>query len=165
MTPSSIPTTSHRTTLSHSVKTFLHSHPKLYLGGDEDFHNERRHHLEVFGFYNLPDDKQPPVGKVEFTATRGPHGTIPLRLFYPSSSIGKSADGQAGEYRPALIYFHGGGYTVGSVDEFENGLRILAVEADMIVRAPVSCGSISLSSTTKTRARMLLQSPLRRHNW
>lgn len=25
-----------------------------------------------------------------------------------------------------LIYFHGGGYTVGSVDEFENGLRNLA---------------------------------------
>ena len=26
----------------------------------------------------------------------------------------------------ALIYFHDGGYTVGSVDEFENGLRLLA---------------------------------------
>jgi acetyl esterase/lipase len=28
----------------------------------------------------------------------------------------------------ALIYFHGGGYSVGSVEEFENGLRIVAEE-------------------------------------
>lgn len=28
-----------------------------------------------------------------------------------------------------MIYFHGGGYTVGTVDEFENGLRIVAEES------------------------------------
>ncbi|KAJ5783331.1 uncharacterized protein N7518_009008 [Penicillium psychrosexuale] len=33
----------------------------------------------------------------------------------------------------ALVYMHGGGYTVGSVDEFENGLRILAEESGVIV--------------------------------
>jgi acetyl esterase/lipase len=28
-----------------------------------------------------------------------------------------------------LIYFHGGGYTVGSVDEFENALRLVAEQS------------------------------------
>ncbi|PCD23595.1 hypothetical protein AU210_015112 [Fusarium oxysporum f. sp. radicis-cucumerinum] len=33
----------------------------------------------------------------------------------------------------ALIYFHGGGYTVGSVDEFENDLRIVAEESGAVI--------------------------------
>ncbi|OTA55098.1 hypothetical protein K449DRAFT_438928 [Hypoxylon sp. EC38] len=33
---------------------------------------------------------------------------------------------------PALTYFHGGGYTVGSVDEFENELRFMCEVAGMI---------------------------------
>jgi acetyl esterase/lipase len=51
---------------------------------------------------------------VEFTAIRGPHGTIPIRVFYPKSGEEKRKAGDAA----ALIYFHGGGYTVGTVDEF-----------------------------------------------
>ncbi|KAI1385767.1 Alpha/Beta hydrolase protein [Hypoxylon trugodes] len=116
-----------RTTLSSSVKSFLERHPDLHLGGNEDFHIERRHHLDVFGFHNLPKDKQAPIGRVHFDGVRGRHGTIPVRLFYPRSSTSISDKGL-----PALIYFHGGGYTVGSVDEFENGLRLLAEAADMI---------------------------------
>ena len=34
-----------------------------------------------------------------------------------------------------LIYFHGGGYTVGSIDEFENGLRLLAEVSSLRVYA------------------------------
>lgn len=33
----------------------------------------------------------------------------------------------------ALIYFHGGRYTVGSVDEFENDLRIVAEESGAVI--------------------------------
>ena len=33
----------------------------------------------------------------------------------------------------ALVYMHGVVYTVGSVDEFENGLRILVDESDVVV--------------------------------
>jgi len=33
-----------------------------------------------------------------------------------------------------LIYFHGGGHTIGSVDEFENGLRLPAEESACQVR-------------------------------
>jgi acetyl esterase/lipase len=43
-------------------------------------------------------------------------------VLYPKSGEERRKYGDAG----ALIYFHGGGYTVGTVDEFENGLRIVA---------------------------------------
>ncbi|KAJ2989950.1 hypothetical protein NUW58_g3201 [Xylaria curta] len=122
-----IPTTETRTTLSPSVKSFLAENRTLHLGGNDDFHAERRHHLEIFGFHALPAEKQAPIGNVHFHVVRGRHGSIPMRLFYP-----KSYKEGSGTNLPALIYFHGGGYTVGSVDEFENGLRLLAEGANVI---------------------------------
>ncbi|TVY78101.1 Carboxylesterase NlhH [Lachnellula suecica] len=122
---SSIPKTGSRSTLASSISTFLKDNPALHLGGDVDFHQERRHHLEVFGFHALPQDKQAPIGKVEFEGVRGPHGSIPIRLFYPKSFDEKKKNA-------ALVYMHGGGYTVGSVDEFENGLRLLAEAAGVV---------------------------------
>ncbi|OTB02001.1 hypothetical protein M426DRAFT_265333 [Hypoxylon sp. CI-4A] len=97
----------------------------LRLGGHENFHTERRRHLEVFGLHNLPEEKQAAIGRVHFDGVRGRHGTTAVRLFYPRSFDSSSK-------LPALIYFHGGGYTVGSVDEFENGLRLLTEAADII---------------------------------
>jgi acetyl esterase/lipase len=129
MPSSNIPTTGTRSTLVPSIKQFLKEHDTLHLGGDEDFHGERRKHLEVFGIHSIPEEIQHPIGEVEFTAVRGPHGTIPVRVLYPKSGEEKRKKGEAG----ALIYFHGGGYTVGSVDEFENGLRQLAEESGVQV--------------------------------
>ncbi|KAI1207590.1 Alpha/Beta hydrolase protein [Annulohypoxylon truncatum] len=124
-----IPNTGTRSTLVPSVKTFLDEHPNLHLGG-KDFHAERRDHLEIFGFHNLPKQAQAPIGHVHFDGVRGRHGTIPVRLFYPRSY--DNSTGASKKKFPALIYFHGGGYTVGSVDEFENGLRLLAEAAEII---------------------------------
>ena len=113
-TGKAIPTTASRTALSPEIQKFLHDNAGLHLGGEEDFHLERRHHLEVFGIHAIPEQKVHPIAKVEFTAIRGPHGTIPIRVFYPESAPSDSKNAAA------LIYFHGGGYTVGSIDEFEN---------------------------------------------
>ncbi|QIX01300.1 hypothetical protein AMS68_006817 [Peltaster fructicola] len=127
MSGKEIPTTGTRTKLAPSIEAFLKDNPKLHLGGDVDFHQERRHHTEVFGFHKLEKSKQASIGNVEFTAVRGPHGTIPIRLFYPSAYT----EGRRKEVA-ALVYMHGGGYTVGSVDEFENGLRLVAEAAEII---------------------------------
>jgi acetyl esterase/lipase len=59
---------------------------------------------------------------VELTAVRGPHGTIPVRVLNPKSGADEKKNGHVG----AFMYFHGGGCTVGSVDEFENGWRLRA---------------------------------------
>lgn len=102
MTTTSIPTTGSRTSLHPEIQKFLADHPTLHLGGEEDFHAERRHHLEVFGFHSLPQNKVHPIGEVEFTGIRGPYGTIPIRVFYPKAAP------RGGDGHSALIYFHGG---------------------------------------------------------
>ena len=117
-----IPRTGSRGHLEDSISSFLKQCPDLHLGGTEDFHDERRKPLEVFGIHKIPKDKVHSIHEVEFTAIRGPHGTIPIRVLYPSSGEDNRKSNKAG----GLIYFHGGGYTIGSVDEFENGLRMLA---------------------------------------
>lgn len=127
MQTTNIPSVASRTSLSPEIQKFLNDHTGLHLGGEEDFHAERRHHLEVFGIHSLPRDKIHPIHEVEFTAIRGPHGTISLRVFYPQAAP------RTGSNNAALIYFHGGGYTVGSVDEFENGLRLLAEQSGVQV--------------------------------
>ncbi len=122
MTRQKLPRTGSRGHLEDSISAFLKQFPDLHLGGQEDFHDERRKHLEVFGIHRIPKDKVHPIHDVEFTAIRGPYGTIPIRVLYPSSGEDNRKSNKAG----GLIYFHGGGYTIGSVDEFENGLRMLA---------------------------------------
>ncbi|KAE8391744.1 Alpha/Beta hydrolase protein [Aspergillus alliaceus] len=63
-----------------------------------------RIHTQVFGFTAHPPEKQAPIVRVEFTAIRGPHGTVPIRILYPPQNTS-------------------GGYSVGTVDEFENGCQ------------------------------------------
>lgn len=134
MNGNTIPQVGTRTELAQSIKQFLKGRPSLHLGGQEDFHQERRHHLEVFGFHALPKSLQAPIGRVEFAGVRGKHGTVPVRLFYPRNFEDSRRGQVKGNVKvPALVYMHGGGYTVGSVDEFENGLRLLAEKANFIV--------------------------------
>ncbi|ETS75409.1 hypothetical protein PFICI_12353 [Pestalotiopsis fici W106-1] len=133
MNGNTIPEVGTRTELAWSIKEFLMDRPSLHLGGQEDFHQERRHHLEVFGFHALPDKLRAPIGRVEFAGVGGPHGTVPIRLFYPQNYEDSRRGMAKGSVKvPALVYMHGGGYTVGSVDEFENGLRLLAEKANII---------------------------------
>lgn len=131
MAPQIPKTATRSTSIASSLAEFLRTNPDLHLGGEADFHQERRHHLEVLGFHALPEDKKAPIGRVEFEGLRGPHGTIPIRLFYPKEITDKGHNEDKKE--AALVYMHGGGYTVGSVDEFENGLRLVAEAAGVIV--------------------------------
>jgi acetyl esterase len=62
--------------------------------------------------------RQPPgpdVHQVEDLACAGPGGPIPLRLYRPSPAP-----------RALVVYFHGGGWTVGSLDGWDTALRRLA---------------------------------------
>ena len=121
MTRQKIPWTGSRGHLDDSISAFLKQFPDLHFGGQEDFHDECFKHLEVFGIHKFPKDKAHTIREVEFTAIRGSHGTNPIRILYP----GSGEDNRKSNKACGLIYFHGGEYTVGSVDEFENGLRML----------------------------------------
>jgi acetyl esterase len=54
----------------------------------------------------------------------GPRGPIPLRIFEPRSARAP---------RPVLVYFHGGGFVVGSLRSYDGVCRKLARDADAIV--------------------------------
>ncbi|KAL5344064.1 Alpha/Beta hydrolase protein [Aspergillus crustosus] len=119
-----IPKTAPKTTLDPQISTFTSYLPTLHLGG-ANLLTERRIHSQIFNITSLPSASQPPIGETEFTVLRGPHGSINIRILYPEHPQKHARTGLT----PALIYFHGGGYTVGTADEFENGCRVLAQEA------------------------------------
>ncbi|KAL2169003.1 hypothetical protein VTG60DRAFT_6576 [Thermothelomyces hinnuleus] len=110
--------------VKRGIADFLANHPDLELGGAQGYIIERRKHMEVFALHRLPKFKVNPIRAVEFTAIRGRHGTIPTRVLRGEGKMG------------GIIYFHGGGYCTGSVDQFENGLRLLAEESACIIFAP-----------------------------
>jgi len=56
----------------------------------------------------------------------GPHGDIPVRIFVPKT--GKAP-------HPVLVYYHGGGWTVGDLDTHDSVTRALADQAECIVVA------------------------------
>ena len=67
----------------------------------------------------------PPVAAVEDRAIPGPAGPIPVRVYRDS--------GRAGAGRPALVWFHGGGHVIGSLDTHDAIARHLCREAGCVV--------------------------------
>jgi acetyl esterase len=80
------------------------------------FYRERR-------FFTQPDP--PPVAEVRELAAAGSAGRIPLRLYRPST----------GGTLPLLMYFHGGGWTIGDLDTHDVLCRQLARAAGCAVLA------------------------------
>src|SRR6202453_213587 len=99
-----------RTTMDPEVKSWLKDGP--VLGSHEPIHVQRAAHDRFI------DTNKPPIGKVEFLGLDGPHGTIPVRCYHPS----KPGAAEGG----ALVYLHGGGYIVGSLDQFDTAMRLFA---------------------------------------
>jgi acetyl esterase len=64
-----------------------------------------------------------PVGRVENRAIPGPGGEIPIRVYAPSG---------AGPF-PILVYFHGGGWVLGTLDTHDALCRALTNAAECVV--------------------------------
>ena len=79
------------------------------LGAHKPIHVQRREHDAFI------DKDPPPVGRIEYLGVAGPYGTIPIRVYHPSQQ--KSGDSGA------LVYLHGGGFIVGSLDQFDTAMR------------------------------------------
>src|ERR1700704_2095190 len=69
------------------------------------FYRDRR------GFTQPP---APDVGSTRDTQCEGPHGPIALRLYRPLGRAGVTASDAVA--LPVLVYFHGGGWTIGDLD-------------------------------------------------
>ncbi|SEW12257.1 alpha/beta hydrolase [Natrinema salifodinae] len=60
------------------------------------------------------------LASVEDRTIDGPRGDLPLRIYEP---------GTEGDERPLILYFHGGGWVIGSVDTHDGTCRKLAAES------------------------------------
>ena len=67
-----------------------------------------------------------PVGEVRDLTAPGPTGPVAIRLY-------RARAAKDGEAQPALIYFHGGGWVIGSLDSHDGVCRGLANGADCTV--------------------------------
>jgi acetyl esterase len=65
-----------------------------------------------------------PMAAVRDLAIDGPHGHFPARLYRPRQAQGRG---------PAVIYVHGGGGMVGSVDVYDAVCRLIADDTGMVV--------------------------------
>src|SRR5438034_6194314 len=67
-----------------------------------------------------------PVARVEERAMPGPAGPIRLRLYWPNAS-------SSGGPVPAIVYYHGGGHVIGSLDTHDLIARNLCAGAEALV--------------------------------
>jgi acetyl esterase len=74
------------------------------------YYRERR-------FFTQPDPA--PVASTQDLQADGPHGTIPLRVYRPAGAAPDAV-------LPVLVYFHGGGWTIGDLDTHDVLCRDLA---------------------------------------
>jgi acetyl esterase/lipase len=118
-----------RTTMDVEVKNWLKDGP--VLGSHEPIAAQRAAHDRFI------DADKPPIGKVEHRGLVGPHGTIPVRCYHPSKP--GLADGAA------LVYLHGGGYIVGSLDQplasFQRAWTVPRADRRGDFDPPKACGS------------------------
>ncbi|MDE0884037.1 MAG: alpha/beta hydrolase [Myxococcota bacterium] len=80
---------------------------------------------EFFDQMNIPDASTP-VARVENRTIPGPEGEIPVRIYAPAP-----AEEEPG--LPVLLYFHGGGFVIGSIDTHDGTCRELARGAHCMV--------------------------------
>ena len=96
------------------------------------------HPVEARAFYrdrrSFTQPAAPEVGGLRDTHCEGPHGPIPLRVYRPA---GAGASPVAGSTLPVLVYFHGGGWTIGDLDTHDvlcrqlcNGSGAVVVSVD-----------------------------------
>jgi len=67
---------------------------------------------------------RPELASVQNLLVPGPHGPIPVRILRPAP---------AGALLPVLVFLHGGGYVLGSIDTHDRVMRLLALKSGAAV--------------------------------
>jgi acetyl esterase len=108
--------------LDPQVKTFLDQLAETGGPGIEDLSvDEARALLAAFSSLGGPG---PEMAAVRDLAVPGPAGDLPVRVFTPPG---------AGDTTACLVWFHGGGWVLGSLDETDPVCRSLAAESGVVV--------------------------------
>ena len=91
------------------------------------------HALSVEAARRLEDEvfsgePEPAVASVRDLAFDGPHGAVPVRVYRP-----EAAEPGAESAARTLVYFHGGGWTLGTLDSIDGPCRELATRTESVV--------------------------------
>lgn len=81
---------------------------------------EGRQTIAAFGNFMVPVEE---VESVVDTVVPAPEADIPLRIYTPAAVEGEEIEGGL---RPGILYFHGGGFSTGSIDLVDPVCRALA---------------------------------------
>jgi acetyl esterase len=103
------------------VLDMINAAPSFDLEGDPA---EARAFFEQM---NVPDGS-PPAARVEDRTIPGPGGEIAVRIYAPEAPAPEDAGAL-----PVLVYFHGGGFVIGSIETHDGTCRQLARGADCVV--------------------------------
>jgi acetyl esterase len=114
-----IPASMGRGTLDPELKAWLPKGPTL--GADVSIAQGHRDHTM------LGEGPWPEIGAVETLVLPGPHGSLAVRKHMPTHPTSAPSG--------ALVYIHGGGFTYGTLDEFEVPMRLIAERAGIITYA------------------------------
>jgi len=88
-----------------------------------------KHRLSALGRSDAPR----PLPVVQDLQIPGPAGPLMARLYSP---VERPRSGQAARpLMPMIVYFHGGGWVIGSLDAYDASARALAAEAQAVVLA------------------------------
>jgi acetyl esterase len=80
--------------------------------------------VELARTFTFPSPPPVAVADVEDRSVHAPEGhEIPVRIYRP----------RTGTPLPAVVFFHGGGWVLGSLDGYDSTCRRLALEADCVV--------------------------------
>jgi len=85
---------------------------------------EAREQMEAMMRARAKAVPQVEVGRIEAREIPGPAGAMPARVYWPKA---------AGAKLPVVLYFHGGGHVIGSLDTHDASARALCAGADAIV--------------------------------
>lgn len=80
--------------------------------------------LMARGFAPFEEPPRPMAELRDIHIPGGPHGHVPARVYRPHSAQPRG---------PAMVFFHGGGGMVGSVDVYDATVRLIADDAGMVV--------------------------------
>lgn len=100
----------------------------IYAGKKKPLHflspaAARAHYETTHAFFDMP---LPQVEKVENMILPGPHGDIPVRLYRPLNA-------PKDKLLPMLVFFHGGGWVIGSIKTHDRVCRYLANASGALV--------------------------------
>jgi acetyl esterase len=115
----SIPESVGRGTLDAELQAWLPRGPTL--GADVSIAQGRRDHAV------LGEGPWPEIGAVDTLVLRGPHGSLTVRRHTPAYATSDPSG--------ALVYIHGGGFSYGTLDEFEVPMRLIAQRAGILTYA------------------------------